>query len=87
MQNVQSKLEANGGSATFKELMIAPELGGPSTATRSKATSLFMGLLAYTQIGEVDMNQEAKGKVTCEDVKAGKFRDIQVSKSLDEEVV
>ena len=87
MQQVHSKLENNGGSATFKELMKAPELGGPSTATRSKAASLFMGLLAHAQIGEVNMNQETKGKQTFKEMKAGKFRDIQVSKNLEENFI
>ena len=76
MQSVQQVLEDKGKPATFKELMKAPELGGPDAATRQKATTLFMGLLTYSQIGMVDLNQEFEGKQTLKDMKQGKFRNI-----------
>ena len=57
--------------------MATPELGG---ATKQNATSVFMSLLTYGQIGMVDLNQEFEGKQTFKDMKKGKFRNIQVTK-------
>ena len=80
MQTVQGVLQKHSDSATFRELMNDPELGGPSGADRHKATSVFMGLLAYGQIGTLELNQGVGGNPTLDDMRKGKFKDIQVSK-------
>ena len=48
--------------------MMAPELGGPISANKLKATNLFMGLLTFSQIGAIDMNQDFEGKQSYRDM-------------------
>ena len=74
MSTVKNVLEKNQDSMTFKKLMAEPEFisSGSKCASKGKVTIVFMGLLAFNQIGMVELNQDFEGKQ--DDIRKGKFR-------------